>query len=88
MSTHEYTAAEAVQAAIASARRRQGLVRISPKGEVDVQTGRGWVYQFEVRDAGDGLRWIEHLAAKTWFTPCHALALAARLADHFGARYR
>lgn len=88
MTQHEFTGIEAATAAVARLRARHRLVHVAPNGGVDVQTGHGWVYQFDVRDAGDALRWIEHLACKTWFTQDHAIALAANLADHFGVRYR
>ena len=45
-------------------------------------------YGFEVTGVGDALRWIEHIAQKTWCTPTHLQMFAALVAEHFGVRYR
>ena len=89
MSAHEYTAAEAVTAAVAQIRARQGLVTIAPCGYVEMLTEPGCEpYGFEVTGVGDALRWIEHIAAKSWCTPMHLQMFAALVAEHFGVRYR
>lgn len=89
MSAHEYTAAEAVTAAVAQIRARQGLVTIAPCGYVEMLTELGCEpYGFEVTGVGDALRWIEHIAQKSWVTPTHLQMFAALVAEHFGVRYR
>ena len=89
MSTHEYTAAEAVSAAMADIRARQGLVTIDQDGYVEMRTEAGCEpYGFEVTGVGDALRWIEHIAQKSWVTPTHLQMFAALVAEHFGVRYR
>lgn len=89
MSTHEYTAAEAVSAAMADIRAHQGLVTIDQDGYVEMRTDPGCEpYGFEVTGVGDALRWIEHIAQKTWCTPTHLQMFAALAAEHFGVRYR
>ena len=89
MSVQEYTAAEAARAAVARIRARQGLVTIAPCGYVEMLTEPGCEpYGFEVTGVGDALRWIEHIAQKTWCTPTHLQMFAALAAEHFGVRYR
>lgn len=89
MSAHEYTAAEAMSAAVHAIRARQGLVTIDQDGYVEMQTEAGCEpYGFEVTGVGDALRWIEHIAQKTWCTPTHLQMFAALAAEHFGVRYR
>lgn len=89
MSAHEFTAAEAVTAAVAQIRARQGLVTIAPCGYVEMLTEPGCEpYGFEVTGVGDALRWIEHIAQKSWVTPTHLQMFAALAAEHFGVRYR
>ena len=89
MSAHEYTAAEAVTAAVAQIRARQGLVTIAPCGYVEMLTEPGCEpYGFEVTGVGDALGWIEHIAQKSWVTPTHLQMFAALVAEHFGVRYR
>jgi hypothetical protein len=46
------------------------------------------VYDFRVIDQGDALRWIEHVAGKTWVTKEHLEQFARLAATHFGAPYR
>lgn len=89
MSAHEYTAAEAMSAAVDAIRARQGLVTIDPDGYVEMRTEPGCEpYGFEVTGVGDALRWIEHIAEKTWCTPTHLQMFAALAAEHFGVRHR
>lgn len=89
MSAQEYTAAEAVSAAVARIRASQALVTIAPCGYVEMLTEAGCEpYGFEVTGVGDALRWIEHIAQKSWVTPAHLQMFAALAAEHFGVRYR
>ncbi len=71
MSAHEYTAAEAVTAAVAHIRASQGLVTIDQDGYVEMQTEAGCEpYGFEVTGVGDALRWIEHIAQRAGARLC------------------
>lgn len=57
--------------------------------DFDVGDGR-WDYDISdamCRDEGSALRWIEHLAAKSWVTTRHLLQFASLAADHFKAPY-
>lgn len=45
-------------------------------------------YEHHVSDAGDALRWVEHMAAKSWVTPTHLEQFARLVADKFGVEYR
>lgn len=45
------------------------------------------VYDFEVCDAGRCLRWIEHMAGKSWVTPKHLQQFARLAANHLGQEY-
>lgn len=45
------------------------------------------VYDFKPNDAGHALRWIEHMAPKSWITKNHLEQFARMAAAHFGARH-
>lgn len=45
------------------------------------------VYDFKPADPGASLRWIEHMAGKSWVTKDHLRMFAQLAADHFGVRY-
>lgn len=45
-------------------------------------------YEHHVSDAGDALRWVEHMAVKSWVTPAHLEQFARLVADKFGVEYR
>lgn len=52
--------------------------------------GPGWDYDITdaaCRDPGSALRWIEHLAQKSWVTPAHLEQFARLAADQFKAPY-
>lgn len=52
--------------------------------------GPGWDYDISdaaCLDAGSALRWIEHLAPKTWVTVEHLEQFARLAAEHFKAPY-
>ena len=46
------------------------------------------VYDFAASDPGEALRWVEHIAQKTWVTKKHLEQFARLAADKFGVRYR
>lgn len=45
------------------------------------------VYDFAATDAGHALRWVEHMAQKSWITKTHLEQFARLAAGHFGAAY-
>lgn len=52
--------------------------------------GPGWDYDISdaaCLDAGSALRWIEHLAPKSWVTVEHLEQFARLAAEHFKAPY-
>jgi len=69
-------------------RESAGLVTLHDDGHVSMRVGGGRLdYEFEVASPGDALRWIEHLAPKTWCTAEHLGRFAALVADRYGVRY-
>ena len=83
------TAAQAVDEMVALL-NEPPLVTMDKAGVVTFTAdgGAGWDYEFSPTDAGDCLRWIEHMGQKTWVTSRHLEQFARLAADHFGARYR
>lgn len=45
------------------------------------------VYDFQATDPGHALRWIEHMAQKSWITKTHLEQFARLAASNFGAKY-
>lgn len=45
------------------------------------------VYDFKPEDTGAALRWIEHMAGKSWVTKEHLSQFSMLAANHFGVRY-
>lgn len=45
------------------------------------------VYDFKPADPGAALRWIEHMASKSWVTKEHLGLFSMLAANHFGARH-
>lgn len=83
----EYTIGEAMD--MAMERLRHPLVWIED-GTFIVRDEKlpGARYEFDCRDRGDALCWVEHLAAKTWITTEHLHQFAALVIQHFGVRRR
>jgi hypothetical protein len=48
----------------------------------------GFRYDFDCESAGDGLRWVAHLAQKSWVTTEHLEQFASLAADLFKVRHR
>lgn len=89
MTAGEYTLGEAMEAAMSAIKARGGMVTIDTTGNVSMRTGPGQArYEFEIISPGDALRWIEHIAAKSWCTKTHLEVFASLAASHFGVRYR
>lgn len=89
MSDHEHSMDEAVAAALESL--RNPLVTMVEPGVFAFRDPSGvipWLYEFDVSSMGDALRWIEHMAPKTWVTTAHLEQFASLAATHFGQGYR
>lgn len=67
---------------------KKPLVAVAADGAFEFYLDGEMVYDCEPRDAGDALRWVEHMALKTWVTPKHLQQFARLAADKFGAGYR
>ena len=63
------------------------LVRRTPSGYFEFYLDGEMVYDFRPSSTGASLRWIEHLAQKTWITTRHLEQFARLSADSFGVRY-
>lgn len=65
------------------------LVTLHGDGHISMKVGGGRLdYEFEVSSPEDALRWIEHLAPKTWCTAEHLGRFASLVADRHCVRYR
>lgn len=84
---HEYTLGEAMD--MAAHRLRHPLVWIED-GLFIVRDEKlpGARYDFDCRDVGDALCWVEHLAAKSWITTEHLQQFAALAIAQFGVSRR
>jgi hypothetical protein len=56
-------------------------------GYYEFYLGEDVVYDFQAADAGHALRWIEHMAQKSWITKTHLEQFARLAAANFGAAY-
>lgn len=64
---------------------RPEVVRVSADGYFEFIREGVAVYDLRPRDAGQALRWVEHLARKHWITTEHLCQFARLSAEHFGA---
>lgn len=62
------------------------LVRFTG-GYYEFYTDSRLVYDFKPATPGEALRWIEHIAGKSWVTKAHIEQFARLAANQFGARY-
>ncbi|HXI14748.1 MAG TPA: hypothetical protein VNM48_00155 [Chloroflexota bacterium] len=83
---HEHTGAEAMEAALTDLQRAP-LVKLAIDC-FEFYDGDVMAYDLTPSSSGDALRWIEHLAQKTWVTKEHLEQFARLAASHFGAGYR
>lgn len=63
------------------------LVRRTASGCFEFFLDGDMVYDIHPTSAGASLRWIEHLAEKTWITTHHLEQFARLAADSFGGRH-
>lgn len=91
------TAAEAMDRMLADLRLRQAapLLTVDPATGPDrccvtlLDRGRpGATYEISVSSAADALRWIAHVAPKTWVSKEHLELLAITALQHFGKAVR
>lgn len=87
------TVGEAIDRALADLdlAQRSPLVTVDPASTPDRcfvtlfdRSHRGFDYEITVTSTADALRWIEHVASKTWVTKEHLELMAAHTLSHFG----
>lgn len=84
--SHEHTMADAVQRAL-DAMSAPPLVTFDGQFFDFYEDGHS-IYDFKATDLGEALRWVEHLAQKSWITKAHLEQFARLAAAHYGVPYR
>jgi hypothetical protein len=76
------------EAHLASLRQRRDHPAVKAvNGYFEFYVDGEMVYDFKPADAGLALRWIEHMAHKSWVTKEHLSLFAMLAAEQFGARH-
>jgi hypothetical protein len=66
---------------------KPSVVRATEDGYFEFLLDGEVVYDLKANDAGHALRWIEHMAQKSWVTKTHLEQFASLVATRFGAAY-
>jgi len=68
--------------------RAKPLVSLTEDGFFEWFMDGEMVYDFDANNPGDALRWIEHMAQKSWVTKKHIEQFSRLAAGKFGVGYR